>query len=168
MKKKRKEIIFRQVYIFNSLDELKNSVKKQTLFRNDGSGFVYVIEYGKEIKIGSSKNLFTRLCTHESNIRILKREKMGRIAFCGPNRNYKILEKHLHLRFYNKRISDYGELFSCRFEKACDALREEPDTPFEIEASDWQPSLPGIPKRNRFRNKDASRFRNTIKHLFPE
>ena len=165
---KKKEIIFRRVSIFNSLDELKSVLKQRDLFRNDGSGFVYAIEYGKEIKIGISRDLLTRLRTLEANIRLYKRKKMGRIAFCGPIRNYKILEKHLHLRFCNKRLSDYGELFSCRFEKACDALREEPDTLFEIEMSDWQPSLPGIPKRNRFRNKDASRLRNTIKYLFPE
>ena len=130
---KKKEIIFRRVSIFNSLDELKSVLKQRDLFRNDGSGFVYVVEYGKEIKIGISRDLFIRLCTLESNIRIYKRKKMGRIAFCDPLINYRTLEHHLHLRFYKKRLSDFGELFCLKFEKAVEALRTEPDKPFPIE-----------------------------------
>lgn len=157
----------RIVFVFHDLQELENTSRKEhyrKYKRNEPFGYVYIVEYGKDIKIGFSQEIWTRLHTLESQARNYGSKKFGRIAFCDAVENYRLLEKHLHLRFWNKRTTRYAELFHCRFEKAIDALETEQAEPYLIELPEYDHKR----KVNANRNPRGSgaRLRNTIKALY--
>lgn len=156
----------RKISIFKSLGELKSICTEDDFRVNDGFGQVYVVEYGKNVKIGLSTRLWTRLHTLESNVRIYSGEQLGMIAFCEPIPDFKLLEKHLHLRFFNNRLSAYGELFNVSFLNAVDALQHETAEPFPIETLEYNHKR----KTNANKHKwgENKQLRNYLKNLYKD
>ena len=157
----------RTVFLFHDLEDFRNRSRKETYRKyekTDPFGYVYVVEYGKDIKIGFSQEICTRLRTLEAQARNYGNKKFGRIAFCDAVENYRLLEKHLHVRFWNKRTTHYAELFHCRFEKAVDALETEQADPYLLELPEYDHKR----KTNANRNPRGSgtRLRNTLQALY--
>ena len=163
---KRSKTAIRNVNMFYSLDDMKALCRKYDfpVDRSKQRGYVYVVEYGKKIKIGLSTDIWTRLHTLESQARCYGEKQFGRIAFCNQIEHFRSLEKHLHLCFYNKRTTQYAELFRCRFEKAVEALETEQAEPYLIELPEYDHKR----KTNANRNPRGSavRLRNTLKALY--
>lgn len=155
----------RTVFVFQSLADLKATCRKQDFPVFDRLGYVYVVEYGRRIKIGYSSDVWTRLHTLESQARNYGDKRFGRIAICSPIEHYRTLEHHLHLKFFNRRVSQYNELFRCSFEKAADALQSEQAEPYLLEVPEIRPARYKT-KPNRNPRGSAIRLRNTLKELF--
>lgn len=155
----------RIVYVWQSLEELKTTCKKSDFPKLEYFGYVYVVEYGRKVKIGYSQDIWTRLHTLEALERNYGRNSFGRIAFTSMVENFCTLEKHLHLKFFNKRTQQYNELFTCSFEKAVDALYTEQEDPYLIELPMTCPERRKT-KPNKNPRGSAVRLRNTLAALY--
>lgn len=155
----------RTVYVWQSLEELKATCRKSDFPRFEHLGYVYVVEYGRKVKIGYTQDIWIRLHMLESQERNYGRNSFGRIAFTSPVEHFRTLEKHLHLKFFNKRTSQYNELFTCSFEKAIDALYTEQAEPYLIELPMTCPARVKT-KPNKNPRGSAVRLRNTLAQLY--
>lgn len=111
-----------EIQIFNS-DELEHIKAIENTTKNPYMGFIYILEYGKNIKIGYS--------TKPSNrIKSLKKQaeygslKLGNIAISKPHTNYRENEKLLHQHFKQYNISG-TELFSITLKQILSELPDE-------------------------------------------
>ena len=114
--------------VFNSYDEMKKAWKGTKYFREDHFGYVYICQFGTNVKIGQTKEPLTRISTHEQNLRIYGNNVIGKIALTRDFPFYKELEDFLH-----KKFSEYSvqrEVFNISFERAVDALTELLCEPF--------------------------------------
>ena len=105
----------KEFQIFNSYEcEKIKAIEKN--IKNSYVGFIYILEYGKNIKIGYSQHPHTR-------IKSLKNQaeygdcKLGNVAISKPHTNYTKNEKLLHEYFKQHRISG-TELFSITLKQA--------------------------------------------------
>lgn len=100
-----------KIYRLEEIQNLKELGDKRT---NGYLGYFYVIEWGDNVKIGSTANPFqrikelTRAACKYGNVTI------GGIAFSPPHTNYRANETALHRRFADARIGD-TELFDVSF-----------------------------------------------------
>lgn len=96
---------------YGDIKAIEDSVKDTYL------GFVYACEYGSYIKIGSTKNPYTRVCTFVREAESYGNSQIGNIVISKPHTNYKENETSLHLA-YSKFRKDGTELFNITFEDA--------------------------------------------------
>lgn len=102
------------VYNVNELENMKSTTKSK---EDKYVGYVYIIDCVNCVKIGCTKNPFSRITEW---IRVL--EKYGkhtvrRIAVSKKHTNYYENEHSIHSKFNSKRI-DSTELFELEFETA--------------------------------------------------
>lgn len=78
-------------------------------------GYFYILEYGRWVKIGSTKNPIERYSSLKRTAEKYGSATLGRIGISKPHTNYKESEQILHKRFYQYRISG-SELFDVSFD----------------------------------------------------
>jgi len=76
-----------------------------------GEGYVYAVEYGDFVKIGSSINPYMRLQTFIRDAENYNNTKIGRVVVTPSHSNYKNNERFLHNHYATKRKQG-TELFS--------------------------------------------------------
>lgn len=79
-------------------------------------GYVYALEYGNHIKIGSTLNPKTRLKSLESTARLYSDKSAGLVMISPPHKNYAKNEKILHAFFKDKQVNN-SELFEVTFDE---------------------------------------------------
>lgn len=87
------------------------------------TGFFYVLEWDNVVKIGSTKEPYTRVMALKRNAENYGGSKLGRLAISVPHTNYAENEKKLHIHFSSKRKSG-SELFEIEFETAISEIPE--------------------------------------------
>lgn len=79
-------------------------------------GYIYMCEYGKALKIGSTVQPRKRFKTLESYARIYGDKRIGQIALSsGGFEYYREYERILHWIYSDKRMTKNGELFKLKF-----------------------------------------------------
>lgn len=78
-------------------------------------GYLYIIEYGANVKIGVAANPLDRIRQLKNMANNYSLVELGRIAVSYPHKKYRENEARLHSAFQNERIRT-GELFSARFQ----------------------------------------------------
>ena len=91
---------------FNQFMDVYNHTQSELL----SGGYIYIIEWGEHVKIGSSKNVRSRLMMHYKNAECYGNTHLGKIAVSVCHANYKSNERTLHTFFKGKRIKG-TELF---------------------------------------------------------
>lgn len=99
---------------FSELEKLK------TIKANKFMGFVYLIEWGKYVKIGCTDNPYRRFCMFRHNARYFS-DKLKRVVISEQHTNYRANEKEMHEFFNEKRKTD-TELFDVSLDDAKNAL----------------------------------------------
>lgn len=100
---------------FLSVDDMIHRFDGIEYTRNDNLGYVYICEYGKDLKIGCTTQPKTRLKTHESNARIYGNKKIGMISITSIGFPfYRDFEYVLHWIYANERKTENGELFALK------------------------------------------------------
>lgn len=107
---------------FGNLKELDKNMET-------GFGIFYILEYGEEIKIGSTKQPYCRLMALRRQCKY-NNVNIGCIAVSPSHSNYKENEKLLHSRFAENRIND-TELFHMKLEDVLSQIEK-----LEIDYSD--------------------------------
>lgn len=110
------------VKIYNNLKELENEDFNSI---SPFMGYVYFIEYGDYIKIGSSKQPITRIKSLCSNALRYHDLKIGKIAITYPHTNYKENENILHQHFLKKQ-KEKTELFNITLYEAIKSIKTIP------------------------------------------
>lgn len=106
------------VKVFDSYD--RQALTDYEYTKKTYDGFVYIIEAGNAVKIGSTQHLDKRMRQLFSMLRNYANVKIGRIAVTIPHMNYRDNEKTIHKVFSSSRING-GEMFDVKF---CDAILE--------------------------------------------
>lgn len=91
--------------------------------KNDYVGFVYVLEWGDAIKIGSTLHPYQRLIALKRQAEKYGKIKLGRFALTIEHTNYKENEKSLHKHFQQYRITD-TELFNIPIQRVVSEISE--------------------------------------------
>lgn len=106
--------------IFNNEEfvEIKEIEKRN---KDKYTGFFYVLEYGKFVKIGSTKNPYQRLMALKRNAVNYGEWGIGKVAISIPHTNYVENEKKLHKHFKSKRKQG-SELFDCTLEDVLNSV----------------------------------------------
>lgn len=102
---------------FGKIRSIEDSTKDSYM------GFYYILEYGQNIKIGSTKQPYTRMLTLKRNAEKYGETKLGRVALSVPHTNYRDNEKILHQNFSKYRKVD-TELFKFSFEDCINLLQK--------------------------------------------
>lgn len=97
---------------FGSVQMVEKATKSEYL------GYVYILECGKLVKIGSTTRPYKRLTSLNKSLGDYGGMEIGRFAISIPHTNYIQNEKFLHEVLKRKRISG-TELFNVKFETAC-------------------------------------------------
>lgn len=111
----------KKFHIFNSYEYEKIKAIEENK-KNSYFGFIYILEYGKNVKIGYSKNPVIRIKSFKKQAEYADC-KIGNVAISKPHTNYIKNEKLLHEYFKQHRISG-TELFSMTLKQA---LSDFPD-----------------------------------------
>lgn len=101
-----------QPLIFESIDMIN-------VEPDEFQGFVYLMEFGDFLKVGSTKKPKARFRTLKSQARY-GNQHIGRVALTCFHQNYRENEYILHSKL-NKRIPN-TELFDCTFEEGLNLL----------------------------------------------
>lgn len=91
---------------------------------NDYIGYFYFLEWGNMLKIGYSKNPYSRLLALKRTAEKYANVKVGRFVLSKGHTNYVANEKILHTHFSKYRISD-TELFDMTLETAISDFPKE-------------------------------------------
>lgn len=102
-----------QIFDSYELEKIK-AIEKN--IKSSYVGFIYILEYGKNIKIGHSKKPSTRIKSLKNQARY-NDCKLEKIAISKPHTNYINNERLLHEYFKQYRISE-TELFSMTLQQA--------------------------------------------------
>jgi len=89
------------------------------------AGYIYILEYGEYVKIGTTKEPYKRVRNLSSLGRDYANIETGRIAVSPTHTNRNSNENILHELFSDKRVKN-GELFSVSLENALKTIRENP------------------------------------------
>lgn len=108
-----------QIFNNEEFGEIKEIEKRN---KDKYTGFFYILEYGKFVKIGSTKNPYQRLMALKRNAVNYGEWKIGKIAISIPHTNYVENEKKLHEHFKSKRKQG-SELFDCMFEDVLNSVK---------------------------------------------
>lgn len=108
-----------QIFSNEEFGEIKEIEKRN---KDKYTGFFYILEYGKFVKIGSTKNPYQRLMALKRNAVNYGEWEIGKIAISTPHTNYVENEKKLHEHFKNKRKQG-SELFDCMFEDVLNSVK---------------------------------------------
>ena len=108
-----------QIFSNEEFREIKEIEKRN---KDKYTGFFYILEYGKFVKIGSTKNPYQRLMALKRNAVNYGEWKIGKIAISIPHTNYVENEKKLHEHFKSKRKQG-SELFDCMFEDVLNSVK---------------------------------------------
>lgn len=100
---------------FGEIRTAEDSVKDTYL------GFVYACEYGDYIKIGSTKQPYTRLGTFIREAQNYGNSEIGRFAMSGAHTNYRENEKSIHFALSKFRKKG-TELFNITFDDAIQSI----------------------------------------------
>lgn len=90
-------------------------------FENEYFGVVYALEYGDQIKIGSTNKPYERMRALTHNAQKYGDTKIGSVAFTTPHSNFRSNETLLHRKFASKR-KEGTELFNITLEEAIKAF----------------------------------------------
>ena len=88
-------------------------------------GYVYILEYGEYVKIGTTKEPYKRIKSLSALCRDYANAKTGRVAISPLHTNRNENEKTLQEFFVDKRIEN-GELFSVSIESVLKSAEENP------------------------------------------
>lgn len=102
-----------ELQIFNN-SEFKEMRTTDKNLKDTYLGVVYALEYGDKLKIGCSKQPYTRVMALRRNAEKYGNAILGRICISIPHTNYKEIESFLHKRFSNFRVEG-TELFDVTF-----------------------------------------------------
>ncbi|MCW6653642.1 phage antirepressor KilAC domain-containing protein [Aerococcaceae bacterium NML210727] len=105
-------------------------IKKMYPDKKDYFGYIYVLEYGNSLKIGSTNNPYARIARLKSNAEKYGKQLIGRVALSTPHTNFRDVEKRLHQIFADFR-KEGTELFNLDLE---DVLSN--DKVFDIKLED--------------------------------
>lgn len=108
-----------QIFSNKEFGEIKEIEKRN---KDKYTGFFYILEYGKFVKIGSTKNPYQRLMALKRNAVNYGEWEIGKIAISIPHTNYAENEKKLHEHFKSKRKQG-SELFDCMFEDVLNSVK---------------------------------------------
>lgn len=110
-----------EIQIFNNEEfgKLKSIEKSTPLY----FGYVYVLEYGNQVKIGQTKNPYQRITALNRQGKKYSDKDVGRVAIMPRCTNYREIEKNLHKIFEDYRKPD-TELFSLSFEDTLSTIRQ--------------------------------------------
>lgn len=97
------------------LKQLENEIKNSYL------GVVYILQYGENVKIGSTNQPFTRYKTLKHNAEDYGNVKIGKISLSEAHTNYRRNESELHKIFRDYRRLG-TELFNISFDNAIEKL----------------------------------------------
>lgn len=100
-----------------------NSVLEKELKIKEHNGVVYIIDCGDCVKIGCTKNPYSRLRCLMNVLGRYGNRKIGKIAISKSCTNYYENEKRLHQIFSNNRIEG-TELFKVNFNKVLEIADE--------------------------------------------
>ena len=100
-------------------------------FRNnrrslEKTGYVYIIEFSENIKIGQTINPDQRIPLIRGTLKNYSNQCIKRIFVSQKLKAYKEIEKRLHQTFQDKRIKN-GELFNVPFKTAVQELLNQED-----------------------------------------
>lgn len=107
-----------QIFSNEDFGEVKEIEKRN---KDKYTGFFYVLEYGKFVKIGSTKNPYQRLMALKRNAVNYGEWGIGKVAISIPHTNYVENEKKLHKHFKSKRKQG-SELFDCTLEDVLNSV----------------------------------------------
>lgn len=108
-----------QIFSNSEFGEIKEIEKRN---KDKYTGFFYILEYGKFVKIGSTKNPYQRLMALKRNAVNYGKWEIGKVAISIPHTNYVENEKKLHEHFKSKRKQG-SELFDCRFDDVLNSVK---------------------------------------------
>ena len=110
------------IIVCHSIRSMSRIRKMEALCSNRVSGgYVYIIEFGDNVKIGNTMHPTSRILNHANNAKNYCLVELKRIAVSWPHSNFIQNEIYLQTLFEEKRIGT-GELFSISFETAMDAF----------------------------------------------
>ena len=107
------------IVIFESYQEFLRKFKNNRRSL-EKYGYIYIIEFTENIKIGQTINPEQRIPLIRGNLKNYANTEIKRIFVSNKLKAYKEIEKKMHQTFQDKRINN-GELFNVDF---FDALRE--------------------------------------------
>lgn len=110
--------MFRKV----SFEDLKNIVHN----KDERIGYVYLIEFGGKIKIGCTKNPYSRICQWRHIAEDYNNIKIRNVYISVPHENYMYSEKRIHNAVSNKRIPN-TELFDIGINEAIEMASKNLD-----------------------------------------
>lgn len=108
--------------IWNNFTELKECGKFEI---KEFFGYVYFVEYGKFLKIGSTQNPIERLRTLSSNARLYHDVVLGKIYITPMHTNFEKNEIILH-NFFRDERKDNSELFDITIDEAVKSIYNIP------------------------------------------
>lgn len=107
------------IVIFESYQEFQRKFKNNRRSL-EKTGYIYIIEFTENIKIGQTINPEQRIPLIKGNLKNYANTEIKRIFVSNKLKAFKEIEKQMHQTFQNKRINN-GELFNVVF---FDAVRE--------------------------------------------
>lgn len=105
-----------------SFDDLKHIVFE----KDERDGYVYLIQIGEKVKIGSTKNLYSRIRSLKHIFEDYNGIKTKDIYISVPHANYTNSEKNIHNALSNKRVYN-TELFDVCIKEAVEAANQNID-----------------------------------------
>lgn len=97
-------------------EELKDINNLQKTKSNDYMGFIYAIEYGNKLKIGSSKQPYTRITSLKRQAEKYDNLELGRFTISREHTNYVDNEKIID-NYFKDRRKEATELFDLTIEE---------------------------------------------------
>lgn len=121
-----------EITVYQSPEEMKRDRERLRKPKDSYAGYVYAVEFGDHVKIGSTDNPINRINSLASMARNYCFAGIGRVALSPVHSNFRTNEMILHAVFSEKRIAD-GELFDVSFDSAVEALSKSEFTIKEID-----------------------------------
>ena len=110
-----------ELKLFERLDI--SAIHEHEMSKKMYDGFVYAVEVGDKVKIGSTAVPSQRMRALSTMFSNYAMEKIGRIALSCPHMNFRQNEIILHFVFESERIKS-GEMFSISFDDAVSEMRK--------------------------------------------
>lgn len=110
-----------EITVYQSPEDMKRDRERLRKPKDSYAGYVYAVEFGDHVKIGSTDNPINRINSLASMARNYCFAGIGRVALSPVHSNFRSNEMFLHAFFSENRIAD-GELFDVSFDSAIDAL----------------------------------------------
>lgn len=114
------ELAVREWNIYSFKEYIK--IKEEKPFTNMETGYLYIIEYKNDVKIGKTRRPYNRIKDLSKQCEFYSKGKTGRVAISCSHSNFDYNEKKLHEYFEKYRISN-GELFKMKFEYAMEEIK---------------------------------------------